>query len=157
MRMKIQDDGSSCAERPKTTSRSSKKKPNTRLLSVREDDGILRASINQSSLRSMDTGKLRAEIAGLCRVSGSRSIVLSMRNTESVASCVIGSLAQLSSDLERAGGVLVIYKVPDEVMRVLRKTHLDRLIHTAKDRAGAKKKVRKLSKRGGFFKRHSAA
>ena len=70
---------------------------------------------------------------------------------------MIGSLAQLSSDLERAGGVLVIYKVPDEVMRVLRKTHLDRLIHTAKDRSAAKKKIRKLSKRGGFFKRHSAA
>ncbi len=132
-------------------------KPNTELLSVREEDGVLRASLNDRSLRSLDTGKLRAEIAGLCRSHRSRVIVLSMRNTETLASSVLGALAQLSADLERVGGVLVIYKVPKDVTKVLKKTRLDRLIHTARDRQAAKKKAKSLAQKSGIVRRTSAA
>ncbi|MFG0314305.1 MAG: STAS domain-containing protein, partial [Phycisphaerales bacterium] len=99
----------------------------------------------------------RAEIAVLCRSHNSRLIVLSMRNTETLASSVLGALAQLSADLERVGGVLVLYKVPREVSRVLRKTRLDRLIHTARDRAAAKKKAKSIAHKGGFLRRTNAA
>ena len=136
---------------------SSKRASSTELLSVREEDGVLRASLNDRSLRSLDTGKLRAEIAGLCRTHNSRLIILSMRNTETLASSVLGALAQLSADLERVGGVLVLYKVPKEVTKVLKKTRLDRLIHTARDRAGAKKRAKSLAQKSGFFGQTSAA
>ncbi|MHA7814658.1 MAG: STAS domain-containing protein [Phycisphaerales bacterium] len=132
-------------------------KTSTELLRVCEEDGVLRASLNDRSLRSLDTGKLRAEIAVLCRSHNSRLIVLSMRNTETLASSVLGALAQLSADLERAGGVLVLYKVPKEVSRVLRKTRLDRLIHTAKDRDAAKRKVKGIAQKSGFQRRTHAA
>jgi anti-anti-sigma factor len=135
----------------------SKRSANSELLSVRLEDGVLRANLNDRSLRSLDTGKLRAEIASLCRSHDSRLIVLSMRNTETLASSVLGALAQLSADLERVGGVLVLYKVPKEVAKVLRKTRLDRLIHTAKDRGAAKKKAKSLSQKSGFFRKPSAA
>lgn len=137
--------------------RSSTRKPNTELLRVREEDGVLRASLNDRSLRSLDTGKLRAEIAVLCRSHNSRLIVLSMRNTETLASSVLGALAQLSADLERVGGVLVLYKVPKEVAKVLKKTRLDRLIHTARDRSGAKKKAKGIAQKSGFQRRTDAA
>ena len=138
------------------TSRS-KQATNSELLSVRLEDGVLRANLNDRSLRSLDTGKLRIEIAGLCRSHNSRLIVLSMRNTETLASSVLGALAQLSSDLERVGGVLVLYKVPKEVSKVLKKTRLDRLIHTAKDRHAAKKKAKSLTQKTGRFRKSSAA
>ena len=124
---------------------------------MREEDGVLRARLNDRSLRSLDTTKLRAELAGLCRSRSSRVIVLSMRNTETLASSVLGALAQLSADLERAGGVLVLYKVPREVGRVLKKTKLDRLIHTARDREAARKKALNLAKKQGIDVRSSAA
>ncbi len=120
------------------------RKPETGLLRVREQDGVLRAALNDRCLRSLDTGKLRAEIAGLCRQGRSRVILLSMRNTETLASSVLGSLSQLSADIERVGGVLVLYKVPREVTKVLKKTRLDRLIHVARDRESAKKKAHGL-------------
>ena len=124
---------------------------------MRVEDGIIRASLNDRSLRSLDTGKLRAEISSLCRAHNSRLIVLSMRNTETLASSVLGALAQLSADLERVGGVLVLYKVPREVTKVLKKTRLDRLIHTARDRNAAKKKAKSLTSKSGFLRRTSAA
>lgn len=141
MRVEI-DESASTTDAANT--QSEQRKPETRLLSVREEDGVLRAHLNDRSLRSLDTGKLRAELGVLCRDRDSRVIILSMRNTETLASSVLGALAQLSADLERVGGVLVLYKVPKEVCKVLKKTRLDRLIHTAKDRGGARKKALSL-------------
>lgn len=155
MRIELQD--SESGHRAPEGSTSSKRVPNTELLSVRQEDGILRASLNDRSLRLLDTGKLRAEIAGLCRSHNSRLIILSMRNTETLASSVLGAMAQLSADLERVGGVLVLYKVPKEVAKVLKKTRLDRLIHTARDRAGAKKKAISLAQKSGIHRRTNAA
>lgn len=122
-------------------------KPQTGLLSFREEDGVLRARLNDRSLRTLDTGKLRAELVGLCLNRNPRVIILSMRNTETLASSVLGALTQLSTDLERIGGVLVLYKVPKEVCKVLKKTRLDRLIHTARDHDSARKKALCLARK----------
>ncbi len=154
MRIDLDDAPSDHAVCP---SANSTKKPHTGLLTVKEEDGVIRARLNDRSLRSLDTNKLRAELAGLCRTGRSRVIVLSMRNTETLASSVLGALTQLSADLERAGGVLVLYKVPKEVSRVLKKTKLDRLIHTARDRDAARKKALGLAKKQGISVRSSAA
>ncbi|MFG0313215.1 MAG: hypothetical protein ACF8LL_03400, partial [Phycisphaerales bacterium] len=54
-------------EHSRSGSTSSSRKPTTELLRVREEDGVLRASLHDGSLRSLDTGKLHAEIAVLCR------------------------------------------------------------------------------------------
>ena len=132
-------------------------KPDTGLLRVRVERDHMRAALNDRSLRSIDTGKLRAEIASLCRQGHPRVIVLSMRSTESLASSVLGSLAQLSADLERIGGALVLYKVPKEVAKMLKKTRLDRLIHIAKDRPSALKKAKGLTRKNGLLRRSNAA
>ncbi len=134
-----------------------KRKPETGLLTIREEDGVLRARLNDRSLRSLDTHKLRSELVGLCKNHSSRIIILSMRNTETLASSVLGSLAQLSADLERVGGVLVLYKMPKEVGRVLRKTRLDRLIHTARDRSSARKKALSLARKNTAQRYSNAA
>lgn len=132
-------------------------RPETGLLRVRVESDHMRAALNDRSLRSLDTGKLRAEIASLCRQGHPRVILLSMRSTETLASSVLGSLAQLSADLERVGGVLVLYKVPKEVTKVMKKTRLDRLIHISKDRPGALKKARGLTKKSTPQRRSNAA
>ena len=132
-------------------------KPETGLLRVRVESDHMRAALNDRSLRSLDTGKLRAEIASLYRQGHPRMILLSMRSTETLASSVLGSLAQLSADLERIGGVLVLYKVPKEVTRVMKKTRLDRLIHISKDRPSALKKARGLTKKSSPQRRSNAA
>lgn len=124
-------------------------KPETGLLTIRSEDGVLRARLNDRSLRTLDTGKLRAELVGLSRNRHPRVIILSMRNTETLASSVLGALAELSADLERVGGVLVLYKVPKEVGKVLKKTRLDRLIHTARDRESARRKAMGLARKRG--------
>lgn len=154
MRFKIDDPSSEGPVRP---SENRKTRTRTGVLTVRAIDGVLVAWFNDRSLRSMDTGKLRAEIAGLCRNGGPRVILLSMRNTETLSSSVLGAIAQLSTDLERAGGVLVLYKVPREIGRVLKKTRLDRLIHTAKDRDAARKRAESIVRRGGGDRRTDAA
>lgn len=133
------------------------RRPETGLLTIREEEGVLRASLNDRSLRSLDTGKLRAELVGLCRNRSSRVIILSMRNTETLASSVLGALAQLSADLERVGGVLVLYQVPKEVGKVLKKTRLDRIIHTAKDRAAARKKAMGIARKNATGRSSNAA
>ncbi len=119
-------------------------RPETRLLTITDHDGIYRARLNDAALRSIDAGRLRAEIAALDRPGQPPLIVLSMRNTESLASGCLGALARLSTDLERVGGALVVYAVSGEIARVLRKTRLDRTIHTARDRERARKKALSL-------------
>ncbi len=145
------------ASKPTNPAANPPAKPETKLLSVAHEDGVLRASLNDRSLRTLDTGKLRAELVGLCRDRGSRVIILSMRNTETLASSVLGALAQLSADLERVGGVLVLYKVPKEVGKVLKKTRLDRLIHTARDRDSARKKALSLARKNATARGSNAA
>jgi len=120
------------------------RRPETRLLTIRGEDGVYRARFNDRALRSIDTAKLRAEIAALNRPGDPPAVAISLRNLDSLASGSIGALAQLSADLQRVGGVLVLYAVPREITKVLRKTKLDRLIHTARDRASAKKKAQTL-------------
>ena len=122
-------------------------RPETRLLSISERDGIYRARLNDAALRSIDTHKLRTEIGALHRRGRRVLVVLSMRNMDTVASGPLGALAQLSAELESVGGVLVLYAVPKEVARVLKKTRLDRLIHTARDQGSARKKALALSRK----------
>lgn len=128
------------------------------MLTVTERDGAFLARINDAALRAIDTHKLRAELAALNRPGKPPVVVLSMRNMDSLASGCLGVLAQLSTDLEHAGGVLVLYAVPREVSRILRKTRLDRVIHTARDRKAATKKAFSLRrKHGGEATRLGAA
>lgn len=154
MRFKLDDPSSAESLRP---SENRQKRTRTGVLTVRAIDGVLVAWFNDRSLCSTDTGKLRAEIAGLCRAGGPRVILLSMRNTDAFSSTVLGAIAQLSTDLERAGGVLVLYKVPREIARVLRKTRLDRLIHTAKDREAARKRADAVLRKSSGDRRTDAA
>lgn len=120
----------------------------TGLLSIQRDGEIYRARLNDGSLRTLDAGKLRAEIAALHHPGGRGPVlVLSLRNMNCLATGCLSSLAQVSSDLERIGGALVLYAVPREIARLLKKTKLDRLIHTAKERSGAKKRALALAKK----------
>lgn len=153
MLIQLQEQGS---DQPSTTSTPSTSTC-TELLRVREEAGVLRAALNDNALRSIDTHKLRAEIARLWRHHNALPIIISMRNTETLGSSVLGTLAQLSTDLERAGSALVLYKVPKEVSKVLKKTRLDRIINTARDRSAAKKKARALTSKTGFLRRNPAA
>lgn len=122
--------------------------PETGLLSIRRDGEVYRARLNDGALRTLDAGKLRTEIAALNHPGGRPPVlVLSLRNMDSLASGCLSSLAQVSTDLERIGGALVIYAVPREVARMLKRTKLDRLIHTAKERGAAKKRALALAKK----------
>ena len=123
--------------------RASKKRrePTTKLLSITEEDGVHRARLLSGNLRSLDTKQLRAEIVGLHTPGNPPVVMFSMRGMDSLASGCLGSFAQLSADLERVGGVLVLYNLPKEIAKVLKKTKLDRIIQTAKSRPQARKKA----------------
>jgi len=122
-------------------------KPDTRLLSIHNLDGIYRARLIDLNLRSLDTAKLRGEIVALHTPGHPPRIMLSMRGMDSLASSCLGTLAQLSTDLELAGGVLVLYNLPKEIAKILKKTKLDRLIHTARGRPQARKRVLAVQKK----------
>tara|TARA_A100001391_G_scaffold147077_1_gene104557 strand:+ start:492 stop:956 length:465 start_codon:yes stop_codon:yes gene_type:complete len=113
----------------------------TQLLSINSKDGIHRARLVDRTMRSLDTSKLRAEIVGLHKPGHPPMVMFSMRGMESLASGCLGAFAELSTDLERVGGILVLYNLPKEIAKVLRKTKLDRVIHTAKARPQAHKRV----------------
>ncbi len=129
----------------------------TKLLSIRKDDGVYRARLIAGNLRSLDTKQLRAEIVGLHSPGKPPLVIFSMRGMDSLASSCLGAFAELSADLERVGGVLVLYNLPKEIARVLRKTKLDRVIQTAKARPQAKKRALAIGKKHAELSRMSAA
>lgn len=133
------------------------RKPINKLLSIREDEGVYRARLVSGSLRSLDTKQLRAEIAGLHTPGKPPMVMFSMRGMDTLASGCLGAFAELGTDLERVGGVLVLYNLPKEIAKVLRKTKLDRVIQTAKTRPQARKKVLALGKKNAESIRMNAA
>ena len=124
-------------------SRSSK----SELLSIRNDEGMFRVRLTGGDLRALDFKQLRAQIARLHTPGNPPAVLFSMRGTETLSSGCIGTFAQLSTDLERVGGVLVLYNLPKEIIKVLKKTKLDRLIHTAKSRPQARKRARSAQRK----------
>ncbi len=129
----------------------------TKLLSIRKDGGVYRARLITGNLRSLDTKQLRAEIVGLHSPGNPPLVMFSMRGMDSLASGCLGAFAELSADLERVGGVLVLYNLPREIAKVLRKTKLDRVIQTAKARPQAKKRALAIGKKHAELSRMSAA
>lgn len=132
-------------------------KPNTQLLSISDDDGVFRARLVSGNLRTLDTQKLRAEIASLHTPGNPPAVMFSMRGMDSLPSSCLGAFAELSTDLERVGGVLVLYNMPKEIAKVLKKTKLDRVILTAKARPQAKKKALAMRKKPADSSRMHAA
>ena len=78
------------------------------LLVIRKDEQVFRARLASGSLRSLDTQKLRAEIAGLHAPGNPPAIMMSMRGMDSLASGCLSAFAELSIDIERIGGSLVL-------------------------------------------------
>ncbi len=131
--------------------------PTTKLLSIRKDGQVYRARLIAGNLRSLDTKQLRAEIVGLHSPGNPPLVMFSMRGMDSLASSCLGAFAELSAELERIGGVLVLYNLPKEIAKVLRKTKLDRIIQTAKARPQAKKRALAIGKKNAQLARMSAA
>ncbi len=117
------------------------------LLSIREVDGMFRVRLSGGDLRVIDSKQLRAQIARLHAPDRPPAVLFSLRGAQGVSSGCIGTFAQLSSDLERVGGVLVLYNIPREISKVLKKTKLDRIVTTAKTRPHARKKAISTQKR----------
>ncbi len=116
-------------------------KCNTQLLLIDLDEGVHCARLMSWNLRALDLKKLRAEITGLHTPGNPPAVMMSMRGLDSLPSSCLGTFAELSTDLERIGGILVLYNLPKELTKVLKKTKLDRVIQTAKARPQAKKRV----------------
>ena len=139
--LRIELEEPSASGQSSTVESAEHKKPSTQLLSITLKDGVYRARLESGTLRSIDTGKLRVEIASLHHPGKPPAIIMSMRGMDSLASGCIGAIAQLSTDLEQVGGALVLYNLPKEITKMLRKTKLDRLVLTAKNNQQARKKV----------------
>ncbi|PCI10430.1 hypothetical protein COB72_03530 [bacterium] len=116
-------------------------KINTQLLLIDLDEGVHCARLMSWNLRALDLKKLRAEITGLHTPGKPPAVMMSMRGLNSLPSSCLGTFAELSADLERIGGILVLYNLPKEITKILKKTKLDRVIQTAKARPQAKKRV----------------
>ena len=128
----------------------------TTLLTIDQIDGVYRAQLACGTLRSLDTDKLRAELVSLHKPGNPPAIIFSMGGTETLASNCLGAFAQLSNDLQRAGGCLVLYNIPKDVIKVLKKTRLDKIISTAKNRSQAIKKAHAIQKKLGTTTRTAA-
>lgn len=116
-------------------------KPETRLLSIHNLDGVYRARLIDENLRALDAQKLRAEIVALHTPGKPPLVMLSMRGMDTFASGCLGAIVQISADLENAGGALVLYNLPKELAKMMKKTKLDRSIQIAKTRTHARKQV----------------
>lgn len=123
------------------------KQPDTSLLNIQETQGVYRASLRCGSLRTLDSGKLRAELVALHQPNTPPGIVFSMTGMETLASGCLGTIAQLSADLQQIGGCLVLYNIPKEIHKVLKKTKLDRVVPTARNRPQAIKKAHTLQRK----------
>ncbi|MBL4697699.1 MAG: STAS domain-containing protein [Phycisphaerales bacterium] len=132
-------------------------KTNTQLLSITKENAVYRVRLVSGELRSIDTTKLRAEIAGLHKPGNPPVVVFSMRRMDSLASGCLGAFAELSTDLERIGGALVLYNIPKEIAKILRKTKLDRIISTAKTCPQASKRALAMKKKYAEASRMNAA
>ncbi len=113
--------------------------------------------LESGNLRSLDTSKLRAEIAALHTPGNPPAVVFSMRSMDSLSSGSLGSLAQLSTDLEQVGGAMVLYNLPKDVSKVLKKTKLDRVLMSAKTRSQAKKRALGVKRKLAQLQRSRAA
>lgn len=158
VRIDLENQVGSGSEQARSSTKKTNTKPDTKLLSIRQlEGGIYRARLVSGELRTLDTTKLRAEIVGLHTPNNPPAIIMSMRGMDSLASGCLGAFAELSADLERVGGVLVLYNLPKEIAKVLRKTKLDRVILTAKARPQAEKRILAARKRFAEASRMNAA
>lgn len=154
MRIEIDDQSGSNGSAGTTPSL---KKPETRLLSIHNLDGVFRARLIDENLRAFDTKKLRAEIVALHAPGKPPLVMLSMQGMENFASGCLGALVQISADLENAGGALVLYNLPKELAKMMKKTRLDRSIQIAKTRSHARKQVLATQKRHSITSHTNAA
>ncbi len=142
VRIDLENQMGSDSRQDQSSTKRTHTKPDTELLSIRKlEGGIYRARLVSGELRTLDTTKLRAEIVGLHTPGNPPVIIMSMRGMDSLASGCLGAFAELSDDLGRIGGALVLYNLPKEIAKVLRKTKLDRVILTAKARPQAEKRA----------------
>ncbi|MGV6813704.1 MAG: STAS domain-containing protein [Phycisphaerales bacterium] len=121
--------------------------PNTALLHISQTQGVYRASLRCGSLRTLDSGKLRAELVALHQPNTPPGIVFSMTGMETLASGCLGTIAQLSADLQQIGGCLVLYNIPKEIHKILKKTKLDRVVPTTRNRPQAIKKAHSIQRK----------
>ena len=141
-----------------TSAKRTQRIPSTKLLSIsNEEGGFFRARLVSGTLRTLDTAKLRAEITGLHARGNPPAVMMSMRGMDSLASGCLGAFAELSADLERVGGVLVLYNLPKEIAKIMKKTKLDRIILTAKARPQAIKRILAAKKKYAESTRMNAA
>lgn len=105
-------------------------------------DGVHSIRIALPELRTHDTNRLRKELAALYAPGSPLLIALSLKRVNILSSACMGMLVEFSDALAPVGGALVLYDVPKDIARMLKKLKLHKQLPITKSGDQARKLLR---------------
>jgi anti-anti-sigma factor len=104
-------------------------------------DGIHNVRIAMHDLRAHDMNRFRKELAAMYEPGSPLLIVMSFKRLRVLSSACIGMLIEFSDALSPVGGALVLYDVPKDISKALKKLGLHKQLPIAKNADHARKLV----------------
>jgi len=105
-------------------------------------DGVHSIRIALTELRTHDTNRFRKELAALYTPGSPLLIAMSLKRVNILSSACMGMLVEFSDALAPVGGGLVLYDVPKDISKMLKKLGLHKQLPIAKSGDHARKLVR---------------
>ena len=105
-------------------------------------DGVHTIRIALPDLRTHDTNRLRNELAALYTPGLPLLIAMSLKRVTILSSATMGMLVEFSDALEPVGGGLVLYDVPKDISKMLKRLGLHKHLPIVKTGEQARKLVR---------------
>ncbi|MBL4592042.1 MAG: hypothetical protein JKY96_08795 [Phycisphaerales bacterium] len=108
----------------------------------RDRDQITRVTIDQGvhfvriaipDLRTHDINRLRTELSALYEPGAPLRIALSLKRVNILSSACMGMFVEFSNALAPVGGSLVLYEVPRDIAKVLKKLKLHKNLPISKN------------------------
>lgn len=105
-------------------------------------DSVHTIRIALPDLRTHDTNRFRKELAALYSPGSPLLIAMSLKRVNILSSACMGMLVEFSDALTPVGGGLVLYDVPKDIAKMLKKLGLHKQLPIAKSGDQARKLLR---------------
>jgi anti-anti-sigma regulatory factor len=112
------------------------------LVVLRHDEGVRVITIDTPSLRDPGAGHIASRLVGMAREETVR-LAVSLGLVQELTSSGICSLVSASEQIDRIGGRLVLFAMPDAAAKVLKQTGLSRRLLIANEAHDAVKLARR--------------
>ncbi len=106
-------------------------------------EGVHMVRVAMPDLRAHDMNRLRKELAALYQPGKSPLLIaMSLKRVRTLSSACMGMLVEFSDALTPVGGSLVLYDVPKDIAKMLKKLGLHKQLPIAKTSEHARKLAR---------------